>query len=228
MVALVAANMFAIKDLRLNFWELSLYSKLIILPLRLNQNAGFSVAVSPWRRVMARLHFLLFVAQVANVNYTLLRSLLYPEYFKVRHFIFHLTLELGSCVGVLWHFMYWIQWPMDSSRLFNFSFPSTDLKLSEGTCVQRRTKLGWLTLCMPIIGAATLILVVGICLYEPSISILRFYGTADDTSWRGYFSIFLTSGTFMLYVVSSLIPIITMQLLFLENTMEKLHKILQL
>ena len=230
MVASVLANMLTMKDLRLNFWELSLYSQLNIIPLRMDRSSGkFSIVNSPWRPFMARLHFLLFVVQAVNANYTLLRSLLYPEYFIVRHLTFHLTLALGSCVAVLWHFTYWIQWPTESARLFTYSFPTCDahLKLSSDNSVQRRTKLSWLTFFMPIIGATAVIFVIGISLYEPSINMLRFYGTAD-TAADGYFSIFLKYGVFMLHFVSSFVPPITMQLLFFENTMEKLQKILQL
>ena len=222
--------MLTMKDLRLNFWELSLYSKLNILPLRLDRNAGkFSVVDKAWRRLVSRMQLALFVAQVGNANYTLLRSLLYPEYFMVRHLTFHLTLAWGSCVGVLWHFMYWIRWPTESIKLFNYSFPTCDFKLEQSSdnCMQQRTKLGWLTFFMPLIGAMAVIFVVGISFYEPSINMLRFYGTVD-TSAGGYFSRFLKYDFFMLYLASSLVPVITMQLLFFENTMEKLQKILQL
>ena len=80
-----------------------------------------SIANSPWRRFFSWLQFLFFVAQVANANYTLHQSLLFKEYFVIRHFTFHLTFACASVVAGLWYFMYWIRWPTESARLFNFS-----------------------------------------------------------------------------------------------------------
>ena len=254
--------MLTAKDLRPNIIQISWCSQLNILPLKFDSNTGkFSIVKSPWRRFFAWLQFLFFVAQVANANYTLLQSLLFNEYFVIRHFTFHLTFACASVVAGLWHFMYWIRRPNESARLFSFSFSILEtnvdtrescwshsplskegsssvpdeisdsedeqLELCDGHNAQQRTKIDWLTLFLPIQAALTLIFAFLIYLHEPSIMMLHFYGTFD-ASWCGYLLICLKSGFFLCYVICSLSPVISMHLLFFENTMEKLEKILEL
>ena len=250
------SDMLTMKDLRLNILEISVYSELNLLPLQFHSNsATFVLVKSPWRRFLSRLQFALFVAQGGIANYRLLQSLIFPEYLIIRHFIFHLTLAWASGVAILWHWSYWFQWPNETARLYNYSFsiaifgnnekprnrtwdaselpdtPINSLRTTEsGQGFQRRTKLGWLTLFMPIIGALTLIFALAVYLTEPSLKILDFHGSASniDTSWSGYLWTFLKSSYFVSNAVSSIVPVLTMQLLFLQTTMEKLDHILRL
>ena len=263
---IVTHNMLTREDLRFHFYELSLYSKLNIIPLRLNPKSGtFSIAKSPWRQILSRLQLCFFVAQVANANYTLLQSLLYPEHFVIRHFIFHLSLASTSSIAFIWYFVYWIQWPNETALLFNYSFPScnesvkvcrfsvkslaasavavtletmakmvtwkpaesgfsTDGSRTAGN--NEKTKLMWLTQMLPEVALCGFCFVIAIFLHEPSLRILRFYGTTD-TSWSGSFINFFTSFYFTLYMLSSLAPILEMQLLFFGKLMEKLHHMLK-
>ena len=80
---------------------------------------------------------------------------------------------------------------------------------------------------MPMIAAASVVFAVSLFLYESSIRMLHFYGTVD-TSYGGYLLIFFKSSFFMLYTVSSIVCPAGMQLLFFQNTMEKLEEILRL
>ena len=260
--------MLTVKNLRPTLFEISLFSKLNIIPLQLDQaSATFSLVKSLWRRFLSWLQLLFFFAQAANANYTLLQSLLFEEYFIIRHFTFHLSLALGSAVTGIWHFMYWIQWPNETVRLFNFSFPvfdegvdphsgcrSASLVSSVGSndsvpgtisqsadsegqpepepfndehVVQKRTKIDWLALFMPLLVAVAVAFGSAIFMYERSIRMLIFYGPFDN-SWYGHLFTFLKSSFFLSYMASSFGPLTVMQLLFFERTMEKLLKILQL
>lgn len=87
-----------------------------------------------------------------------------------------------------------------------------------------RTKLMWLALLMPGIGACAFCFVIAIFLNEPSLRALRFYGKTD-TSWIGYAVVLCQSGYFALYTLSSLISVAEMQLLFFEKIMGKLHNL---
>ena len=117
--------MLTIKDLRINLLEISLHSKLNIIPLRfLSSTSTFVIINSPWRKFLSRVQLALFATQVVISNYTFLESLVFPEYFTVRHFLFHLSTAATSPVSLFWHFTYWIRWPNETAMLFNYSFPT--------------------------------------------------------------------------------------------------------
>ena len=120
----VTLKMLTRKDLRLNFYEISFYSKLNLIRLEVDPKSGaFTVVTTPWRRLLSGIQLVCFAVQTGNANYTLLQSLLFPEYFIPQHFIFHLTLASCSSLSLVWNAVYWNMWPRETTMLFNYSFP---------------------------------------------------------------------------------------------------------
>ena len=230
------------------------------------KSGPFILVTSHWRRLFSVVQFFFFALQAGNANYTLLQSLLRPEYFILRHFVFHLTLASTSAVVLVWYAMYWIKWPRETAMLFNYSFPAsttttvkirpcriescappaTAIALSSVEKVfpstiqrrildvplkdigaQKRTKLMWLLLSNPIVGAQMFIFVVIIFLHEPSIRALNFFGK-PDTSWSGYVMTTLKPAYFMLYLLSSVSASVEMQLLYFQKVLDKLRTIVRL